>query len=410
MNHTISGRDFQNLWFNGTLVGETGINAALCGTWGCPVLLVTGDEASCREGTELLGDGLTTVAVKRGFGSFGARNLAPARARELIEAGAKQALVRPLGGAPYDPGRPVRDQGRVQEHERRPRAPLPAGVELLDAAHDRLPRRHLVGGLEAVLLLSAPGRGHRTTWLAILDYGTFEVAEDAAGSRFSATSIVSGAHVVLVDTGFPGAYYEDADAAGRADGLDELRPRRVDRIPRTGRRRSSRSLGLDSRGRHRARDHARRRRPRRRASTTSRRATIVRLATGARSRPAPLLRRRAADGLARPAPRTGWSPATRSSPRRDAARDARALARPPLAPGAPARERGGRARLRRDLARGGARERRSTAVPPTASAARSSAERLLALARTRRRAARLRPRSRPVGRSAAADVRQHVYR
>ncbi len=42
MNHTISGRDFQNLWFNGTLVGETGINAALCGTWGCPVLLVTG--------------------------------------------------------------------------------------------------------------------------------------------------------------------------------------------------------------------------------------------------------------------------------------------------------------------------------------------------------------------------------
>ena len=64
MNHTISGRDYQNLWFNDMLVGETGINAALCGTWGCPVLLVTGDEASCREGRELLGNGLTTVAVK----------------------------------------------------------------------------------------------------------------------------------------------------------------------------------------------------------------------------------------------------------------------------------------------------------------------------------------------------------
>ena len=45
MNYTISGRDYQNLWFNDVLVGETGINAALCGTWGCPVLLVTGDEA-----------------------------------------------------------------------------------------------------------------------------------------------------------------------------------------------------------------------------------------------------------------------------------------------------------------------------------------------------------------------------
>ena len=52
LNHTVSGQVWQNLWFNGTLVGETGINAALCGIWGCPVLLVTGDDASCREGTE----------------------------------------------------------------------------------------------------------------------------------------------------------------------------------------------------------------------------------------------------------------------------------------------------------------------------------------------------------------------
>ena len=28
MNYTISGRDYQNLWFNDVLVGETGINAA----------------------------------------------------------------------------------------------------------------------------------------------------------------------------------------------------------------------------------------------------------------------------------------------------------------------------------------------------------------------------------------------
>ena len=94
LNHTVSGPNFQNLWFNDTLVGETGINAALCGTWGCPVLLVTGDQAACREGTELLGDGLTTVQVKQGTGVQSARNLVPARAREAIEAGAKQALCR----------------------------------------------------------------------------------------------------------------------------------------------------------------------------------------------------------------------------------------------------------------------------------------------------------------------------
>src|ERR671928_1199488 len=52
MNHTVSGQAWQNLRFNGTLVGETGINAALCGHWGVPVLLVTGDRAVCREGKE----------------------------------------------------------------------------------------------------------------------------------------------------------------------------------------------------------------------------------------------------------------------------------------------------------------------------------------------------------------------
>ena len=46
MNHTVSGQSWQDLRFNGTLVGETGINAALCGTWDCPVLLVTGDAAA----------------------------------------------------------------------------------------------------------------------------------------------------------------------------------------------------------------------------------------------------------------------------------------------------------------------------------------------------------------------------
>src|ERR671929_1882788 len=63
LSHTVSAQAWQSLRFNGTLVGETGINAALCGHWGCPVLLVTGDRATCREGRELLGDGLTTVEV-----------------------------------------------------------------------------------------------------------------------------------------------------------------------------------------------------------------------------------------------------------------------------------------------------------------------------------------------------------
>ncbi len=99
--HTVSGSSWWRLRFNGVEVGETGINAALCGAWGCPVLLVTGDEASCREGTALLGDGLTTVAVKKGLGRFSARQLPGPKARELIEDGARRALGDLTTVAPY---------------------------------------------------------------------------------------------------------------------------------------------------------------------------------------------------------------------------------------------------------------------------------------------------------------------
>jgi D-amino peptidase len=118
MNHTVSGTAWRNLWFNGVAVGETGINAALCGTWGCPVLLVTGDEAVCGEGRQLLGDGLTTVAVKRSLGRLSARHLTPVRARELIEDGARRALADLGAVKPYDPGRPceIRVELGASEH------------------------------------------------------------------------------------------------------------------------------------------------------------------------------------------------------------------------------------------------------------------------------------------------------
>jgi D-amino peptidase len=106
LSHTVSGREWRSLRFNGVLVGETGINAALCGTWDCPVLLVTGDEATGREAKALLGEGVTTVAVKWGIGRASARNVAPLHARELIEEGARNALKKLDAVKPYAPGKP----------------------------------------------------------------------------------------------------------------------------------------------------------------------------------------------------------------------------------------------------------------------------------------------------------------
>jgi D-amino peptidase len=133
LSHTVSSEAWHNLWFNGVAVGETGINAAMCGHWGCPVLLVTGDEATCREATALLGGGLTTVAVKRGLTRFSARQIPPVRAREMIEAGAKEALSNLAAVRPYDPGKPAEIMIEVVSPDKAERFRHKAGVEMLES-------------------------------------------------------------------------------------------------------------------------------------------------------------------------------------------------------------------------------------------------------------------------------------
>ena len=130
MAHTVSGSSWWRLSFNGVEVGETGINAALCGMWGCPVLLVTGDRATCAEATALLGSGLTTAEVKVGLGRFSARQFPGPKARDLIEAGARDALRDLRAVAPYDPGSPceIRVDYNTSDHVERYRHR--AGVEI----------------------------------------------------------------------------------------------------------------------------------------------------------------------------------------------------------------------------------------------------------------------------------------
>ena len=137
LNHTVSGQEWQDLWFNGTLVGETGINAALCGTWNVPVLLVTGDRATCEEASALLGGGLTTVAVKEGIGRYSARQVPPLRARELIENGSKRALQDLRAVQPYNPGSPCTIEVEYKVTFAVDKLRRAHGVEVVDARRIR---------------------------------------------------------------------------------------------------------------------------------------------------------------------------------------------------------------------------------------------------------------------------------
>jgi len=52
--HTVSSEAWYNAWINDTLVGESGILAAVAGCWDVPAIFVSGDEATCREVTALI--------------------------------------------------------------------------------------------------------------------------------------------------------------------------------------------------------------------------------------------------------------------------------------------------------------------------------------------------------------------
>jgi len=97
LDHTYSGIVYQ-VSLNGRPLGETGLNAALAGYFGVPVVLVTGDKLLVEEATALLGT-VEGVAVKESYGRYAARCLAPEAVHDLIRQAAQSALSK--AGKPF---------------------------------------------------------------------------------------------------------------------------------------------------------------------------------------------------------------------------------------------------------------------------------------------------------------------
>ena len=91
IDHTYTDR-VHEVRVNGTAFGEVGLNAALAGSFGVPVALVSGDRALAAEVRALLGEQVEVVVVKDPLGRYAARSVAPAVARRRIHDGAKRAL------------------------------------------------------------------------------------------------------------------------------------------------------------------------------------------------------------------------------------------------------------------------------------------------------------------------------
>lgn len=85
--------DITRMTLNGTVVGEIGLEAAVAGEAGVPVVMVTGDSEGTKEAEELL-PGVLTVTVKQSMGSESALCDPPSLTSERLRKGAESCRER----------------------------------------------------------------------------------------------------------------------------------------------------------------------------------------------------------------------------------------------------------------------------------------------------------------------------
>jgi len=104
--HTISSANLASVSLNGVAVPEAGINAAIAGRFGVPVVLISGDDVAVEETRRLLGD-VEGAVVKRAISFHSASTMTPKAAQQLIRERVKAALGRRAAFKPYVVRTPV---------------------------------------------------------------------------------------------------------------------------------------------------------------------------------------------------------------------------------------------------------------------------------------------------------------
>jgi D-amino peptidase len=111
LDHTWSDERVSGVWINERACGESGLNGAVCGHFGVPVIMASGDQSLCAEVRDFFGKGIETAQVKTAYGRTAAECLAPKATSLLIEAAAKRAVENLKNGKapkPFKVNPPIR--------------------------------------------------------------------------------------------------------------------------------------------------------------------------------------------------------------------------------------------------------------------------------------------------------------
>lgn len=100
LDHTQNSLQWYNYIVNGRKTGELGQWGIVAGSFGVPMLMVSGDEAACVEARQFFGP-IKTAIVKRGIGRNRAELVETAEARKRIREAARDAIALIGTAKPY---------------------------------------------------------------------------------------------------------------------------------------------------------------------------------------------------------------------------------------------------------------------------------------------------------------------
>ena len=120
MAHTYRGAmGIRDLRVNGVSVPEGGWNAAIAGHFGVPIAAISGDQAVCRQVSDLVGR-IETAVVKQAGGIYTATVMPPVESQRLIRERVKAGIARLPSLKPYVVKTPVNveiDMGTTADAE-----------------------------------------------------------------------------------------------------------------------------------------------------------------------------------------------------------------------------------------------------------------------------------------------------
>jgi D-amino peptidase len=119
LHHTQSSKTEHKYWYNGEEWGEMAQNAAIAGYYNVPPVMMSGDEATCREARKFFGNNIVTVAVKRGLSREAAELYPFEQTRKALYEGAKKAMTVISKCKPFKPQYPMQAKKQWQDADKK---------------------------------------------------------------------------------------------------------------------------------------------------------------------------------------------------------------------------------------------------------------------------------------------------